>query len=415
MRSSFSRQRRRSFCAQLAIIFAMLASTAMLYPATAFACETLDPASADWRSCVLVEKGERAMYENRFEDADAIWKDLRALDPSDPVAALYEVETNFWRLLYDEAVEDWDAAIRSGCEEAIRLAKERLEGKADDPVALAQLGAALVHSARLDGIRANYMKAGRVGEDGRETLERALALRPGLNDAKYPLGLYYYYTSVAPKLLKWMSWLWFVPKSDRPTGRKYLTEVHASGGRHSVDAAFIVMNIYTYHAPMDLDAAAKEGYALYERYPTNSLFHSEIVETLIKSGRYEEAISLAKKLEERPVASDAAKGRPQLARVLRAQAILLSGHPDEAWALLEGMEPETAVLPSWGGAWINLVRGQIHDVRGERAEALAEYRHVASLDPPRGNPRSKLIAEMGIANPVVIGEYQELPMVGAAK
>jgi tetratricopeptide (TPR) repeat protein len=415
MRSFLSRRELRRSCALLAAMVGMLGFTAGLCPASALACEMLDPSSVAWQSCILVEKGERAMYANRFEEADAVWQQLRVLDPSDPTAALYEVETNFWRLLYDEAVEDWDDDIRESCDEATRLAEKKLERSPDDAIALAQLGAALVHRARLDGIRGSYMSAGRVGEKGREKLERALQIDPALNDAKYPLGLYYYYTSVAPNILKWIKWLWFVPKSDRPTGRKYLTQVRDSGGRHAVDATFILMTIHTYHEPMDFDVAAKDGFAIHERYPTNSLFHSELIETLIKAGRFGEAIELAKKLEEGPVESPTAKGRPQLARILRAQATLLSGHPDAAWELLEGMDPKTAVLPSWGGAWINLIRGQIHDVRGERAQALAEYEHVKNLDPPLGNPRSKLIAEMGIANPVVVGEYSELPMVGAAQ
>jgi tetratricopeptide (TPR) repeat protein len=385
------------------------------WPSIALACESLDPSGVAGRSCVLVERGERAVYENRFDEADVIWAQLRGIDPSDPTAVLYEIETDFWRLLYDDAVEDWDDEIREGCDEAIRLSKARLSSKPDDPIALAQLGRALVHSARLDGIRNNYMKAGRVGENGRKKLEQALKLRPDLSEAKYPLGLYYYYTSIAPNLLKWVSWLWFVPKSDRPTGLKYLTEVRDAAGRDSVDATFIVWNIHTYHAPMDLESAVESGRALHQLYPTNSLFHSELIETLVKADRFEEAIALARKLEDGPVVSPVAKGRPQLARILRAQATLLSGRPDEAWSLLEGMDPETAVLPSWGGAWINLIRGQIHDVRGERAQALAEYEHVKNLDPPRGNPRSRLIAEAGIAKPVVVGEYAELPMVGAAQ
>lgn len=365
------------------------------------------------RRCALIDAGVQANLEGRFSDAEQKWRALRALDPTDPAAPLWEVETAWWRLIHDEGATANDAVIRDAAAEAIRLADARLATSPDDPVALGYKGQAHVHLARLDGIRGNYLKAGRQGERGRELLERALEKRPDLEASRYLLGLYLYYADVMPRFLKWVSWLWFVPKGDRERGLEALQEVAASDGHHAVDARFILMNIRTYHAPVDLMAALETGRSLHARYPDNALFHSELVEVLLLLGLYDEAIVTAQALEDsRPVEPEA-QARPQLARILRAQALLLSGRADTAWQTLAPMQEETTRLPVWGGAWLHLVRGQIHDARGDRKAAVAEYEQVLAREGARYNRRAALIAEQALDTPFEPSAYRELPMISA--
>jgi tetratricopeptide (TPR) repeat protein len=317
--------------------------------------------------------------------------------------------------MLDEGATRNDATILRASEEAIALAEARLAQDPADIEALYEKGAALFNRARLHGLRGRYLKAGREGEQGRKLLERVIELDPDRTDSRYSLGLYTYYTDVAPDLVRWMSWLWFVPKGDRESGLRNLEIVRASGGLHAPGAAFILMNVNTYHAPMDLPGALATGRALHARYPGNALFHSELVEVMLKMGLYEEAIETALSLEASEPSEAEARVRPQLARILRAQAVLLSGRTEEAWEILEPMEAEHSALPIWGGAWLHLVRGQVHDARGERAAAQQQYRRVLALEGPRFNPRAALIAEAGLEAPFQAAEYRELPMVSAGR
>jgi tetratricopeptide (TPR) repeat protein len=370
-----------------------------------------DPAAA--RRCAVIDAGVEANLDGRFSDAEAQWRTLRELDPTDPAAPLWEVETAWWRLINDEGATENDAIIRRAAREAIRLADARLEDSPGDPVLLGYQGQAWIQLARLDGIRGSYLKAGRQGERGRELLERALAERPDLEASRYLLGLYLYYADVMPRFLKWVSWLWFVPDGDRAAGLAALGTVASGGGHHSVDARFILMNIRTYHAPVDLVAALETGRALHARYPENALFHSELVEVLILLGLYDEAIATARALEDSHPVEPEAQSRPQLARVLRAQALLLSGKDEEAARLLAPMRESETRLPIWGGAWLHLVRGQIHDARGERDAAVEEYRLVLDREGPRYNRRAALIAEQALDTPFEPSAYRELPMISA--
>ncbi len=369
--------------------------------------------SPERQHCLQVQRGIRASLDGHLDRADSIWTQLVAEDPGDAVARLWQVETAFWRVILNEGETASDDLILAQTDAVIRLADAVLEQRGDDPEATFQKGAAFVHRGRLHGIRGRYLAAGRDAERGREQLERALELRPGDSEIKYLLGLYSYYVSVAPRILKWVNWLWFVPKGDRQKGLAYLHEVEKSDGAHATDASFILMNIHTYHAPLDLTAALRTGRALHARHPDNALFHSELVETLVKIGLYDEAIETALALENAHPEAHEAKVRPQLARILRAQAILLDGRAEEAWAVLAPMDAGSSLLPSWGGAWLHLVRGQIHDARGDRPLAVGEYQKVVGLKGTAYNKRAALIAQAGLQTPFEPSAYDELPMVSA--
>lgn len=356
----------------------------------------------------------RANFDGRFADAAGIWEELRLFAPDDGAAALGEIDTAWWRLMLDEGSTRNDAVILAASKEAIALANVRLDANPSDIDALHQKGAALFNRARLNGVRGNYLRAGREGERGRELLERVLALDPDRMDTRYALGLYAYYTDIAPKVVKWMSWLWFVPKGDRAEGLRNLQLVRESGSLHAPGAAFILMNVHTYHAPMDLPAALETGKQLHAFFPGNALFHSELVEVQLKIGLYDEAIETALALEEASPTEAEAKARLGLARILRAQALLLQGQSDRAWELLEPMDAEAGDLPIWGGAWLYLVRGQVRDSRDQRSEAVKEYRRVLGLKAPRFNPRAGMIAEAALQEPFEPGSYSERPMVEAA-
>jgi len=365
--------------------------------------------------CLLRERGTQANYEGRYSDAEATWGALRELTPESGAAALGEIETAWWRLMLDEGATRNDATILRASEEAIALADARLAEDPADIDALYEKGAALFNRARLHGVRGSYLKAGNEGEKGRKLLERVIEVDPERTDSRYSLGLYTYYTDVAPDVVRWMSWLWFVPKGDRDGGLRNLEIVRASAGLHAPGAEFILMNVNTYHAPMDLPGALEAGRDLHARYPGNALFHSELVEVMLKMGLYDEAIETARSLETSEPSEPEAAVRPQLARILRAQAVLLSGRTEEAWTILEPMDAERSPLPVWGGAWLHLVRGQVHDARGERTAARQEYRRVLALEGARFNPRAALIAEAGLKEPFEAASYRELPMVSAGR
>jgi len=381
-------------------------------PAQAQACE--GPAeSPALQRCELFEEGFRENLNGRYREADLIWQTLREQDPTDPAPDVWEAETAWWRLILNDGAVEQDQRILSATERAIDLADARLKANPRDAAAMRDKGLALMMLARLNGMRGRYLSAGRSGEKARLLLEESMALDPSQSDVRFPLAVYYYYAGIAPSFVKWVSWLWFIPKGDRTKGISMMEQVRDEPGMRSDEARFMLMVVNTYHAPMDLPSALESGRILHARYPDNVLFHSELIEVLLKEELYEEAIETALALEAQSPEDEIARSRPMLARILRAQATLLNGSPNEAAAILATMDEDKANLPVWGRAWFYLVEAQILDAQGEREAAVSQYRRVQELEGPAYNKRAALIAEMGIEAPFSSSAYEERPMVGA--
>ncbi|MFP6640726.1 MAG: hypothetical protein VCC04_10825, partial [Myxococcota bacterium] len=384
------------------VVLTCATATGWLLAASSQACEVPEgPPTLALERCLLVEQGMRANLEGRYDEADATWRALRELDPTDPAPEIWSAETGLWRLILDPRASQHEASIDAAADRAIELADIRLERNAADGEALSHKGMALMIQARLNGMQGRYLSAGRAGEQGRPLLERSLVLDASQAQGQFPLGVYYYYAGIAPSFIKWVSWLWFVPKGDREKGLSLMRQVRDGQGIRSDEARFMLMIIDNYHAPSDLESALASGHLLHQRYPDNLLFHSELIEVLVKSGQYDEAIETALALEQRQPSDVEALGRPMLARILRAQATLLNGNSVEAWRILESMDERTTPLPVWGGAWLHLVRGQVLDARGERKAAVAEYHRVKNLKGLAYNERAALIAEAALDAPFV--------------
>jgi tetratricopeptide (TPR) repeat protein len=356
------------------------------------------PSAAVSEGNELIQAGIDRTLQGNPDAALALWKRIRERDPSDPAAPVFEVYTLFSLQVADENDTRYDAKIAATTDEAIRLARARVAADENDAEAHFYLGQALFHRARLNGIRGNLYRAGADGERARKSFERALALRPSLVDAKLPLGMYYYYAGLLPGAVKWMSWLWFIPTGESETGLRFLREVHAQGGLYRWDAAFMLMNIYTFHEP-DYPKALAVGARLREHYPQNLLIANEYLELLVEACRFEIAIEEALRVEAFPANDAREKAFQGMTRVTRARAELFRERPGQAWEILSGFGADGPDRPYWGSAWLLLTRGQILDAQGRRQPAREHYRRVLGLRPPRGSERATALAEAGLEPP----------------
>ena len=348
----------------------------------------------------LVRLGMDADMRGRHDEADAAWDRLEAMDPRDPEPWLRRVDTLYWRHWYDESQSLTQDELRRVLDRSRTLAEAALETNEHDQRARWLLGETLMQQARLEAMTGSYMKAGTTGERGRKELERLLDVDPDHAQARYPLGLYYYFSSMMPDFVQSLSWLWFVPKGDREKGLSLLGEVHAGSSVYAPSATMVLVAINNYHDPTDVQTALQLSEQLHERYPENAILHFELLEVLLNAGRYERLIDEALVLEQRAGESEGVTGRALLARIWRARAALDLGRREEAHEIAFGLRDDDPRLPEWGRTWLWVVRGNVLDVEGNRPAAVAAYEKVLAF--PRTDfysERPVRIASAGLEAP----------------
>jgi tetratricopeptide (TPR) repeat protein len=357
----------------------------------------------------LLRRGMRFNLESDHAAARAVAAQIGTHDASHPAGPFLETQTLYWQMLYDDGNRQHDAAIESACLRTIELAEARLASNTQDADSHFFAGQGYMGLGRLRGLRGHYYSAGKAGEQAREHLETTLKLRPAWVDARHQLGLYYFYASLIPSLVsQWLGWLWFVPMGDADLGISYIRDVSENGDLFRDDAKMILSNIYTYFREEEVGTALEIMWDLRARYPENPLIHFELIETLLVDGRYDETITEAKRLEQKPSLDEGWRGRQTVALVWRARAELMLGRPERSLELLAPLEATPPVNPHWAAAWVDLTRGQALDALGQREKALFEYRAVLDNDRQFGSDRAEALARAAIEAPFTVTQRPEL-------
>ncbi len=126
-------------------------------------------------------------------------------------------------------------------------------------------------------LRGERISAAREGNKIRESLERALALDPSLNDAYFGIGLYHYYADVAPTAAKFLRWMLFLPGGDRAKGLAEMLTARDNGVLLRGEADYQLHLVYLWYEH-DTPKALRLLDGLDERHPTNPLFLQRIAE-----------------------------------------------------------------------------------------------------------------------------------------
>jgi len=386
---------------------ARVLATALAVLAPHAAAEEAPKTLEDW-----VRTGNRHQLAGDYDSADATWRAMREQFPGHPAPDAMAVDTLFWRQMYDDSTDRYDADIERLADRAVAQGEEALEEAPDDAALRLYTGKAFMQLGRLHGTRGRYYRAGTLGEKGRVHLEAAHALAPENVDARYQLGLYYYYASFVPGLVKWLDFLWFVPTGNGDEGLELLALVAERGDLERDNARFILSNIETYHLEnptRGLELLTK----LHADYPTNTMIHFELLEALYMLGQYERARDEALALERNPRTGALHQGRKTMARVWRARAVLALDRPEQALDALAPLVAQEPEVPLWGKAWVRLTQGNALDALGRREEALDRYAAVESLEAPyvsrraAKRARASIEAPYRVAPPLSIGAAPE--------
>jgi tetratricopeptide (TPR) repeat protein len=330
----------------------------------------------------LMQTGNQLRLRGDMAGANQIKDQLRALDSEDPASYAFNLNTLMTELSWEESQTRFDAALQADAKKLSELCEEEApsQSRVDNPEYYC--GQADFVLSYFNGIRGNYIKAGRFGSSAIDHLEAALADDPSLIRAKMYLGVAYYYADNLPSFIKLFSKvLWFIPTGNSAKSLPYLREVMASDDDFSDVARYIYATLLINGTESEVEDALSEIEILLARYPENARFHLRYVSVLLGNDQYEETLDQINRYMAGPAATQLGNVDRSLMGIWKARAYLGLGQFEQAIEAQKHikLDPADTTVPAWGRAWYELTRGQLFDLQGKRKDAIDSYDRIVVL------------------------------------
>ena len=335
-----------------------------------------------------------AIFDARFEDVPGV---LAQACPPVPVAAcdVLDALSIWWQIQIDPLSTARDGLFTAHVNAAINAAEAWTLREPQRAEAWFYLGAAFGVRVQWNVLRGERLAAARDGKQIKESLERALVLDPGMQDAYFGIGLYHYYADIAPTAAKMLRWLLFLPGGDRITGMQEMLRARNNGQllRSEADYQLHVIDLWYEKQP----AHALELLAgLRQRHPGNPHFlqlTAEVQDVYLHE--------LPESLRTSRALLEAARSR-RVANQAMAEAVARLGialqldrlfETDAALEHLRAVIAANPPAPYGAVAQAQLQLGLALDRLGYRGDAVAAYRvalaAITPADPLRIGDRAR--------------------------
>jgi tetratricopeptide (TPR) repeat protein len=211
-----------------------------------------------------------AIFDARFDDVPPILARTCGPAPAEACQLLAAV-TVWWQIQLDPASLARDASFQSKVDAAIAAADAWTRREPQRAEAWFYLGGAYGARAQWRVLRGERLGAARDGKRIKESLERALVLDPGLQEAYFGIGLYHYYAAVAPTAAKMLRWLLLLPGGDKTEGMQEMLRAREHGALLRDEADYQLQVIYLWYEKQP-QRALDLLMQLRDRHPRNPLF-----------------------------------------------------------------------------------------------------------------------------------------------
>ncbi len=260
------------------------------------------------------------------------------------------------------------------------------------------LGGALGARVQWRVLRVERLAAARDGKRIKAALERALALDPALQDARFGIGLYKYYADVAPAAAKLLRFLLLLPGGDRVDGLRDMIAARDHGALIRGEADYQLHWVYFWY-----EEQPEQGLtllrSLHERYPGNPLFLERLGEVQVEYF-HDPTASLDAWQELVAGAARRAVHEPQLAlargRLGAAEQLDALAETDRAIDLLNALVADRPAAPRGVLAQAFGLLGRAFDRMGRRSDAITAYQAALAAPPPRDDGRTADAARAGL-------------------
>ena len=340
------------------------------------------------------------ILNTRFDRAEETLAGACAPAPREACQVL-DATTTWWRILINPDDTGLDDDFQQRVAAAIAATERWTEREPRSAEAWFYLGAAYGARVSWRVQRKEHLAAARDGKRIKEALERALALDPGLSDARFGIGLYKYYAAIAPAVARFFRFLFLLPGGDREEGLSDMEAVHARGVLLRGEADYQLHWIYLWYENQP-QRALELLRALCAEYPANPHFIERTADT---EDRYLHDHAASLKTWQAMIQRAPEMGDPRLAatmgRMGAARMLDVLYETDRAVDELRRVVASSPAAPFGAMAEAELRLGQMLDRLGDRAAAVVAYNAALDAVSPADPHGVAAAARTGLRRPPI--------------
>jgi tetratricopeptide (TPR) repeat protein len=328
-------------------------------------------------------RGLDLLYNMQFRQAEAIFSVLASRYPDHPVGPFLQALVPWWQILTDLSDESRDREFVAAMNEVISRSDRMLRRDRRNVDARFFKGAALGFRGRHRANRRSFFPAAR---DGLRAMDYVISVsrdNPRNADFAFGRGIYDYYAAATPERYAWSRpFMALFPAGDKARGLAALHRTFRDGTYLQAEAAYFLLQIYYLFEP-DYEKSQQFLRWLRQRYPDNAFFHTMEGRVHWRFGNWEQSDRAF-----RAVMRGYGQGRTGYNDAAAEQALFYlarveerKGNFDQSLALLVRLEALAPRRPADAPFVIlgRLHHGMLHDMRGERDEAVRRYREVLEM------------------------------------
>ena len=327
-----------------------------------------------------VRKGVHAFYNYETNDAIEILEQARQDYPENPTVHLTWAVARWLDNQANSSVEKTYMDLEQDLNEVIPVYEAIVEKYPNDPNYQLYLGSATGLMARIYLGKKEWLETLNWAYSGFRIIQSVEKDHPDIVDAALPLGIVEYYASLSNVLIQWgASLLGLDPSRER--GRGKIERAANEGPWSWIEAKGISSFIYLW-VDVDPEKALEHSSVVLETFPRNFYFRILYTESLIRSGKMNTALTSLNMLKKMyPNLTDIQKN--WYYGYLQYEFALFhfkEGKNDKALAYINeavhnyGAELDIILANAW------CLKGQLHDLKDERKEAIDAYEACVELD-----------------------------------
>jgi hypothetical protein len=349
-------------------------------------------------------KGIELLYDCKFDDADNLFREVVAEKPNDPAGYFYlamvtwsRLASGFWS---PEVVKQYGDRI----DEAIHIAKRKIEGGKADSFTYFYLGGALGFKGRFHLMEHKWLSSFFLALEAIKALETCKDMDPNNKDVLLGLGIFDYYTARLSGVLKFLSYL-LIHEGNKKEGLRKLHIAADEAAYSSLEAKSLLLHIYLFleenYYPKAL-VLAQELAGRFDEAPRNKYLEGVAHIRLGNEKKYQEVVEFLRKRAANENSKERALIWGRLTYYLEATHCLVQLQTEKARSKLDAIlsQPDPQLDPLML-AWPLLKKGMSYDVEGNREEAIKYYRQILKLKNGAG---AQFLAQRYLDEPVQRGD-----------